>query len=432
MRIVEPAAQLGQRVSVSLGALLAILAVGTVGATRGFATGDNPAVVAEWNQKAYDIGFAEDQFLTFKGARAHAMLHLAQHDALNTIQPIFERYALSGAEPSAHPIAAAAQAARDVLASQYPGAQADLDALLAGQLAQVTDGVAKTAGIALGRRSAAAILAAREGDGWNVPGTYEFSDEPGDYQTTPPWNGFVLQPGFRFARPFALTAPDQLRPTAPPRLAGARYARAFNEVKEVGRLDSAARSPEQTGYAVWWMEFAEGFQNRLARRLVTERHTHLWTAARLFAQLNVGLFDTYITVWDSKYEYNHWRPYTAIREAGHDGNRDTVPDPAWEPLRPTPPSPEYVSAHSAVCASSLELLKRTFGNRTRFTMDSTTAPPEMPTRSFTSFAAAAEECADSRVRLGFHFRYATEQGIKLGRSVARHILAEHLRPARVH
>jgi len=428
MRIVEPAARCERRVIASLAMLLVILAVGAAGATRGSDMAGSAAVAVAWNQKAYDIGFAEDQFLTFKGARAHAILHLAQHDALNAIHPVFQPYAFFETEAGADPVAAAAQAARDVLASQYPGAQGEIDALLASQLAQVPDGAAKTAGIALGRRSAAAVLAAREGDGWDFPGTYTFSDEPGDYQTTPPWNGFVLQPGFRFARPFALNAPDQLRPNAPPRLTSVRYAKAYNEVKEVGRADSAVRTSEQTAYAVWWMEFAEGFQNRLARRLVIERHTHLWTAARMFAQLNMGLFDAYLAVWDAKFAYNHWRPYTAIREAGHDGNKDTVPVPTWEPLRPTPPFPEYVSAHSAVCASSFEILKRTFGNRSRFTMDSTTAPPEMPTRSFTSFTAAAEECADSRVRLGFHFRYATDQGLRLGRRVARHVLAEHLRP----
>jgi len=42
----------------------------------------------------------------------------------------------------------------------------------------------------------------------------------------------------------------------------------------------------------------------------------------------------------------------------------------------------------------------------------------MPTRSFRSFSAAAVECADSRVRVGFHFRYATDGGLTLGRAVA--------------
>ncbi|MGH7538347.1 MAG: hypothetical protein ACREMF_06915 [Gemmatimonadales bacterium] len=48
----------------------------------------------------------------------------------------------------------------------------------------------------------------------------------------------------------------------------------------------------------------------------------------------------------------------------------------------------------------------------------------MPVRRFTSFRAAAGECADSRVRLEWHFRYATDAGLALGRTVARYV-AEH-------
>ena len=51
-------------------------------------------------------------------------------------------------------------------------------------------------------------------------------------------------------------------------------------------------------------------------------------------------------------------------------------------------------------------------------METTTAPPGMPTRAFASFEAAAQECADSRVRLGWHFRYATDAGRDLGRRIA--------------
>ena len=41
-------------------------------------------------------------------------------------------------------------------------------------------------------------------------------------------------------------------------------------------------TPEQTGYAIWWMEFTEGSMNRLGRQLVNDRKVHLWQAARLF------------------------------------------------------------------------------------------------------------------------------------------------------
>ena len=349
------------------------------------------------------------------------MTHIAQHDSLNAIQRIFEQFAYRERDRKADPLAAAAQAAHDVLVAEYPLRRADADALLAAHLSQVRDGPAESRGVEVGRRAAAAILADRQGDGYDFEGTYTFGTEPGDYQTTPPFNGFVLQPGFRFARPFALRTPHALRPSKPPRLVSREYATAFNEVKDTGRVDSSTRTPDQTAYAIWWMEFVEGSMNRLARRLVDPDATSAWHGARLFARLNVSIFDGYLAVWDSKFAHNHWRPYTAIREAAADGNRKTAPDPGWEPLRTTPPFPEYASAHSTVCGATLAVLGDTFGDRTRFTMETTSAPPGMPTRTFRSFGEAADECADSRVRLGWHFRYATDQGKRLGRRVAEEV-----------
>jgi hypothetical protein len=61
-------------------------------------------------------------------------------------------------------------------------------------------------------------------------------------------------------------------------------------------------------------------------------------------------------------------------------------------------------------------------------METTTAPPGMPKRAFESFRAAALECADSRVRLGWHFRYATDEGVKMGRRIGGHISRTALRP----
>ena len=109
-----------------------------------------------------------------------------------------------------------------------------------------------------------------------------------------------------------------------------------------------------------------------------------------------------------------------------DDNGETTPDPGWESLRPAPPFPEYASAHATGCAASMEVLERAFGKDVSFTMTTTTAPPGMPTRSFTSFRHAARECADSRVRLGFHFRYATEAGLTLGWRVAKYTIRHSL------
>ncbi len=385
-------------------------------------------VITAWNQLAHDIAFAEDQFLTFKGQRALAMMHLAIHDALNSIAPVYERHAYDGMRPvAADPLAASAQAAYGVLVAQYSDQQLKLNAELASWLDQVPNGTLRERGIALGGAAAAAILALRADDGWNFAGTYEFRSGPGQYQTTPPWDGFVAQPGFRFARPFVLASRTELRQPPPPPLTSMAYARAFREVKEYGAVNSAHRTEDQTAYAVWWMEFAEGSVNRVARQLVVDRKTDRWTAARLFAHIGMALVDGYIAVWEEKYRFNHWRPYTAIRAADSDHNRRTTPDPSWEPLRPTPPFPEYVSAHATACAASFGVLERAFGDHGSFTMETTTAPPGMPTRAFASFNAAAVECADSRVRLGWHFRYSTDAGLTLGRRIAHHTVSRALR-----
>lgn len=390
-----------------------------------------PGVIVAWNELAHDIAVAEDQFLTFKGQRALAIMHLAVHDALNSIVPVYARYAYDGPQLIADPIAAAAQAAYEVLVSQYPDQQPRLGSELARWLMLGPQGELQRRGVDLGRAAAGAILTRRANDGWDVPGSYEFVNGPGEYQTTPPWNGFVVQPGFRFATPFVLRVPSELRPSPPPSLGSARYARAFEEVKHAGAIDSPVRTADQTAYAVWWMEFAEGSVNRLARQFVTERDAHLWPTARLFAYVGMALFDSYVAVWDAKYEYNHWRPYTAIREAEVDNNSRAEADPNWESLRTTPPFPEYVSAHATACAASFGVLERLIGHEVPFTMATTTAPLGMPTRTFASFRAAALECADSRVRLGWHFRYSTEAGLELGAGIARLVVRRSLRDVSV-
>jgi hypothetical protein len=385
-----------------------------------------PDVIVSWNMLAHDLAFAEDRFLTFKGQRALAMMHLAMHDALNAIVPIYQSYAYSGGTRLGHPTAAAAQAAHDVLIALYPDQHAKLTDQLGRWLAQVPDGPLRQRGTALGKATATAVLARRDNDGWDFPGTYQFRQGPGRYQTTPPWDGFVAQPGFRFAKPFGLEYSHQFRPPPPPPLRSTAYARAFREVKEYGAADSLRRTDDQTAYAVWWMEFAEGSVNRLARQLAVDRNLHLWKTARLLAHVGVALYDAYVATWDSKYVYDHWRPYTAIRDADADENPRTSSDADWAPLRPTPPFPEYVSAHAAACGASFDVLQQVFGHRVSFTMETTTAPPGMPTRTFTSFDAAAAECADSRVRLGWHFPYATDAGLALGKQVARYALSHSL------
>jgi hypothetical protein len=77
------------------------------------------------------------------------------------------------------------------------------------------------------------------------------------------------------------------------------------------------------------------------------------------------------------------------------------------------------------------VLAHAFGSdRVRFTMASPSARPEAPARTFTSFSAAAIENADSRVRAGLHFRFATTAGLQLGEQIGLQAIKNVLGPLR--
>jgi len=387
-------------------------------------------IVVRWNQIAFDAAVAFDAFDDFAvNLRGMTMMHLAIHDALNSIIPVYRQYALVTLRPLAHPTAAVAQAGHDVLVHVYPDQQAALDAELAASLAEVPGTLRKQLGIKLGRDAAAAIIARRTGDRMDVFGEYVPNDgEPGEYQFVPPLE-FVFRPAFGDSVPFGLQSGDQLRSPPPPGLTSPEYAVSYDEVQIFGALESDVRTEDQSHEAQWWFEPAEAGWNRTANLIAREQDVRLYPAARMFALVNLGLIDAYVAVWNDKQFYDAWRPFTAIRAGDTDDNPDTEPDPAFEAFCLTPPIQEYPSAHAMQSSSAAEMLVAALGrDDVSFETESFTAPPERPTRAFDSLREAAEEAADSRVMCGIHFRFATDAGLAAGREVAQFILQRHLRP----
>ena len=422
----------------ALAALTSVLALGGVAdATRagsGLASTVHAAadsdVVVDWSRIVFEAALADDGYVSFKGPRHQAMVHIAMHDALNAIRPTFDQYAYSGRSPSAKPVAAAAKAAHDVLVAVYPAQQSKLDAELATWLARVPDGSGKAEALTLGAEAAAAIVALRRHDGTDVdllsprytPGT-----QPGDYQFVPPYD-FAFARNFRHATPFGLTSPDQFRVPAPPALSSRTYATDYREVRSVGALHSRVRTEDESNYANWWYESAEIGWARVARVTATSEDLELWRAARMFALVSMAFYDGYVAGWDSKYHWDTWRPYTAIRAGDTDGNRRTKKNATWQNYLETPPVQDYPSTHSVLGAAAAEVLERSFGtDRVPFSMGSTTALPRDPVRSFDTFIQAADENAASRVTAGIHFRFSTEQGKQLGRTVGTYLVQHQLR-----
>ncbi len=385
--------------------------------------------VLYWNEVAYQAFGGVQYQHSLMASRINAMMHLAMHDALNGIEEKYNRYAFTGKNENANPIAAAATAAHTVLLNEIPTSKSFLDSALATTLAMVKDNEEKIAGIALGKEAAQAVISKRANDGSAVElfGEIPISENPGVYQAVPPFT-ILFAPDWENVKLFSLDRKDQFRCDPFPALNSAEYTTDYNELASVGKNNSTTRSADQTAFANFWYEFSEAGWNRVARTAALNKNLNLLETARLFALVDMAIADAYVAGWDSKMYYNLWRPYTAIRKADIDGNNATGSDLAWEPLMPTPPVQDYPSTHSALGNAAATVLAKILGNNNSFTMNSPTAIPAGSTRSFSSFSQAAMENAESRIMAGIHFRFSCEAGLTLGEKIGQWTVNNHLTP----
>jgi hypothetical protein len=385
----------------------------------------NPVV--EWNKALLVIVRTPGaQPATMHSTRSFAIMHAAIYDAVNAIDRRHKPYlgTLPEVSPNASQDAAAAAAAHQVLVGLYPAFKTSLAAELQRSLAQIADGKGKTDGIAIGVAVADRILALRSSDGSNAPPIpYIFGTAPGDYQSTPP--NFPPQPQltqWSHVTPFALSRANQFRLGPPPKLTSDKYTDAFNEIESVGVENSTTATADEALTGRFWNGAIQNYWNEIAQTASQNHNLRTADSARLFALLNFSLADGVIAFYDAKYTYNFWRPVTAIRAAGTDGNPETLANPGWLPeAGKTAPDPSYPGAHAVVSAAAAEVLRSFFG-RDHFDFDVTSEVLPGVVRSFPSFSEAAEEATLSRIFAGQHFRFDLTTGSRLGREVADSVI----------
>ena len=224
-------------------------------------------------------------------SRVDAMMHIAMHDALNAINHRYKQYAYkTEGKKFADPFAAAASAAYTVLLASFPENKSMLDSALSASLSTIANGMLKETGINLGMEAGNAILMLRAGDPvtTNPVVLIPVSTVPGVYNVVPPFD-FLFAPFWQTVTPFSLLRPDQFRSAPHPALNSDRYAKDFNEIKEIGKLNSTTRTADQSAYAKWWFEFVELGWNRVARITATTHDMKLFATARMFALMNMAM-----------------------------------------------------------------------------------------------------------------------------------------------
>ena len=381
--------------------------------------------VTDWNAIMLATVASSNAFIQ---ARSAAIVQLAVFDAVNSINGRYRPYlAIISAPPGASPEAAAVAAAHRTLVTLYPAATAALDVAEAVSSSAISDGQAKTEGVAVGEAAASAILALRANDGSGLVVPYTPGSDPGDWQPTPPAFAPALLPGWGQVTTFGILNGAQFRSAPPPLLGSARYARDFNEVKLVGDVNSSARPQDRTNVARFYIIAAVQVYNPAARQVSIAQEKTLSQNAHDFALLAMAVCDGLISSMETKYYYNRWRPVTAIRAADTDGNTNTEPNTGWVPLITTPPFPSYPSAHASAGGAARRILERLYGkDGFLITLTSPTAPNV--TLYYTAWKQITDDIDDARIFGGIHFRYDQEGGAQQGWKVGSYIFETQLLP----
>ena len=425
--------QVGRIATWSRVTMICGLALAWMGAQAAIPLTDSP--VAHWNELALD-SIRATSTPPPKASRILAMLHVAIHDAYNGVHENYEQYLVNSDKVDSHTSgrAALAEAAHDILVNALPLRTAEFDAELAFQLQFCGGTRERLEGIRWGNWVARTVLAARQADGATASVLYVPNGLAGDWAPTPPAYAPGLLPQWGNVKPFGLSSAAAFLPAPPPSLDSLAYAEEVAFVQAIGSANSTVRTADQTLVARFWANGAgtatpPGHWNQIARTVIANRDMGLGEEARVMALLNVALADAAIVCWKAKYEYRLWRPITAIREAGRDGNAATQADPLWTPLLVTPPFPECTSGHSTFSGAAAAVLAQVFGTDSiAFVGESDDAPGIL--RSYSGFWEAAEESGMSRIYGGIHFMSANVSGLSSGRAVGLEVVRNQMRPRR--
>lgn len=165
--------------------------------------------------------------------------------------------------------------------------------------------------------------------------------------------------------------------------------------------------------------------NSVARQLSAAQGKTLTENARALALINMAMSDGAVATFDTKYRYNFWRPETAIRAGGADGNDRTDGDPTYAPYFAAPCFPGYPSAHATLSNAAREVMEQIYTNGWHSITFSSAAVPGVVLR-YEKFRQITDDIDDARVFGGINFRFDQDAGAYLGRRVGDYIYGHFL------
>ena len=418
-------------------------------------------VVLGWNDLFGEI-LVEDTTNQNPGyaSRSMAILNLAIYDAValasGDSESAFYDYDFNVSSHTDAEIAAS-QAAFTVLAELYPEQEATLEAFLDSTLDGADKGWSLSTSLAVGTEIGNTILEARAGDGSDAIVDYVYGEEVGDFQADPLNPDVpVWGPGWGDVETFSVSDVESLLPDGTPDLDSQEYADSYNEVLELGSVDSTVRTADQTETGLFWAYDTTGLGTPMAlfgdvlETIAIQEGNTLEENATLFAQASVAMADAGIVAWQTKFSEEFWRPVTAIHSGDIDGNDATEGDTDWVALGApdglgdeigfTPQFPTYISGHATFGGALFGAIQEFYGtDDIAFELESQELVNLLDdadlqeaygislddaTRSFDSLSEAMAENGRSRVYLGIHFDFDDIDGQEVGQAVAAEVSSQ--------
>ncbi|CAN5817107.1 hypothetical protein BH24BAC1_BH24BAC1_37230 [soil metagenome] len=394
--------------------------------------------LTEANQVLTEV-IMNDVFTPPVASRIYAYANVAAYEAMQSGHPSFTSLAeqLNGlsAMPAPDPnkiyaFPVASQVAFIEVASQLVFTEEKLGEYLKGYLKKMEkSGVDKEvlrASVTYGKEVAQHISAWMHADGYRKTRgqRHTVSSTPGKWRPTAPDFMEAIEPHWAHIRPFVLDSANQFFPKQTPSFDTIPGSAFYQETMEVYQAVKNMNA-EQEAIARYWdcnpnIAFVRGHVKYYKQQLSPGGH---WISiaciaaanekfsalehAQVLSLVSIALADGFISCWNTKFTTDVIRPETYI---------ERYIDKSWRPLLQTPAFPEYTSGHSVISSSAATALSHVFGSQYAFT-DTSQVSFGLPSRHFSSFVAAAEEAALSRLYGGIHYRPAIEHGKEQGKQV---------------
>jgi hypothetical protein len=194
------------------------------------------------------------------------------------------------------------------------------------------------------------------------------------------------------------------------------FYKAAKEVYDIGK----ALTPEQKLIPPWFADAggpgvglaAAAHILSIVTWVLEGKKAKLGQAAQIYAKTSIAFKDAPVIVWRSKFDvnFNLLRPVTYI-------NRFI--DPTWTTFLPTPPYPDYLSGLVSLYSSSLQVLKREYGDIP--ITDNAYVWRGSGTREYASITELVNEAGFSRVLAGIHYQFTQDITIKVAKDLGNEI-----------